>query len=175
MINQAMAYETMDLIDMYKAIKERDIEDKIYFARKINKYYWKILTKWLVRTYPRRKKLLIMMSVKKNVWYYQDELFWLVHIVPPTIYEWETLPKPHKTKKNLFDNIQLISEETSIPIDEVDKRITYEQKVRRTDKITRDYLNSFDEWEKLNKQVYARINKDEYDRIAREIDEDFNS
>jgi len=45
----------------------------------------------------------------------------------------------------LFDNIQLISEETSIPIDEVDKRITYEQKVRRTDKITRDYLNSFDE------------------------------
>jgi hypothetical protein len=72
-------------------------------------------------------------------------MFEILHPIYKSIYEGVEIPKPKEQKKKLFENPQIISENTLIPVDELDDRLTLEQKQRRSDKLLRDYLDSFKE------------------------------
>lgn len=173
-LKQATARETNHMLDMYKVIKDGEIQEKIYYNWEINKVYINLLHESLLYCNPEKERESIMELVIDNIDKYQNDIFDAVHVIKESVYKNFNIPKQKESKKQIFSNPHLISELTLIPIDQLDDRLTFEQKQWRVDKMLWDYCNSFKEWEAVNKKVYSEQKKDEYAQIAKEIQEDFN-
>jgi len=174
MLEQANAQETIDTVAMYWMIKDGDIHHKRYYESRLKKYYKEKLWKSLMYTTPKWKKYFIMKAIYKEIELYEEEIYNILHKVAESIYKWHDIPKAKDSKKYEFDNVNLIVEQTCIPLDQLNERLTLEQRQRLSDKLMRDYLNSFKEWEALNKRIHSELHKQEYKQVSNMIDDDFN-
>jgi len=173
-LKQATARDTSHILDLYRAIKDGDLLGKVYYNNEINDYYTTILKSSLEYIKPEKKTKKVMELIEKDISNYQDDIFKSIHILNESVYNNFEIPKQRESKKQLFTNPHLISEATLIPMDQLDDRLTFEQKQRWVDKMLWDYCNSFKEWEAVNKRVFSEQKKDEYAQIAKDIQEDFN-
>jgi len=70
--------------------------------------------------------------------------------MPPASNNWH--------KRNVFwSNNEALSKITSIPIDQLDKRLTMEQKQWRSDKAIYDYYETFKQWKRVNSLVRGKM------------------
>ena len=151
-LQQDFAERSLNIYEMYRTLIEtNDIFIKVHFAEKLNSYYKTILQDNVVYTDKKRKINKRLKLIYTNIGDYETTLLKMLHPIRQSLYEWKEIAKPKRYKKVVFggwDN--QLYKETGIPLDQIDKRLTLEQKCRWYDKLLFDYYDTFDNGKRVN-------------------------
>lgn len=158
---QATAEET----DIYYSIAS----EKNQFVRVKNIYnYWKEFAEKHIYIVTKNKWRKSKNEVKKKVISllgdYVEKLEQTYHKSYESKYKWVQEPYIKNKRINVFDSsLFIIKDMTGIPVDEVKKRLTYEQIGFIYDKARFDYYETFETWKQVNTSIKA-WNLDDWQR-----------
>lgn len=154
-IKQYFAKDSLDIYEMYKTIIEsKDINTKSYFIDKKNTVFKQILSENIVPIANKITQRRRLNLIYKNIHEYEISLLKMLHTVRESAYEWKNIAKPKWYRKSVFIGWDIhIYKETWIPIDEINNRLTLEQKGWWSDKLLFDYYETFDEGKKVNSSI----------------------
>lgn len=160
-LQQATASETNDYYYILKQIRDW----KEWRGEELHKYFYNKL-KDNVKSYEKPiniRKTRILSLIKLELALYYTDLANILHPTRESKFIWLSEPvrkeeiKKWKRKQIFQSDLELIYDKTGVSVNEVESTFTMEQIGWWIDKIRFDYYESFDEGQKVNNQIKARI------------------
>lgn len=158
LIEQADVETTIDYYSLHKTDETDNIIGLFDIFSKKRAFIWDILVKSevspsnkLLRM--RRKKL-----IYNNIHLYIETVVKILFPVRKSLYTNMEHVSNNWNKRNVFSaGDEILAKMTWLPIDELNNRLTMEQKQRRHDKATYDYYETFKKWQEVNSLVRGKM------------------